>query len=139
MCGKLKPLRIRRSVVRDGLTLTEVLVSLSLLSMAMVPILKALSQSHQTTAKLEHVNQSLVYAQSQLEELRAQGLNNYDSTWSQQNISYGQDYYGTISDTGPGTDLRTVTVETGYDANGNRRLDSTEILIQLNTMIVRQN
>ena len=120
-----------------GLTLTEVLVSLAILAAAMVPILKGLTQAHLTSRILEQQSISWMEAQSQIETLRAMSLAQWDQSWARSNLSLGSGYYCTISDSGPGADLRTVQVQAGFDEDGDSRLDTGEISADLSTLIAR--
>ena len=118
------------------MTFTEVLVATGILAFAMVPILKAMAGVHINSVKMEKKNKSLMIAQNQVEELRAQAIEDYDSSWSVSNQSSGGGYLYSIS-AGSDSSLRTVTVTAGYDENQNLLLDSPEILVSLRTLIAK--
>lgn len=124
---------------RRGLTLAEVLVSLMILAGAMVPILKALTQAHHGSTLLEQRSVSWMLAQSQMEALRARSLGDWGSSWGRASQSLGDGFYCTITDSGPLGDLRTVRVQTGYDADGDRTLDASEMAADLSSLIARRD
>ena len=104
----------------------------------MIPILKALTYSHSFSIKSERKSKSLLFAKGQIEELRARSiLDDYESEWSQTNGVLGGGYYYNIYADSDSV-LRTVTVETGYDLDQDLHLDSGEILIELRTLIAKQ-
>ncbi len=123
---------------RAGFTIIEVVVAASLLAVAMVPILKALTAAYVTSSAIEQKTRSLMYAQSELDEIRLRSIYNYDSTFTASDTSLGNSYFYSVSDTPSGTDLRTITVNVGYDTNGNGALSSDEIQITLSTLIARR-
>jgi len=59
--------RSRRAGWSAGVTLTEVVVASSLLVMAIIPILKALTAATLAATKIEWKTQSLAFAQAKLE------------------------------------------------------------------------
>jgi len=121
---------------RAGMTFTEVLVSTLILSLAMVPVLQAMSRVHFFTARTEKVTRSLILAQNQLEELRARAASDFASSWSVSNQTLGGGYLGTVSaDTDPL--LRTVSISVGYDENRNGVLDGSEVSAVLRSRIAR--
>jgi Tfp pilus assembly protein PilV len=127
----------RRKRIRPGLTFTEVLVATLILSLAMVPVLKALTNSHLYSQMLERKTQCLILAQNAIEELRARAIENFDSSWSVSNQSAGGGYLLSIS-AGSESALRTVAVTAGFDENQNGSLDGAEVLVCLRTLIAKQ-
>lgn len=129
--------RVGPSTRLRGLTLTEVLVALMIMAAAMVPILKALTLAHHGSMRLERRSTSWLLAQSQLEELRARSVADWNASWTQGVRSLGAGYYGRVSDSGPMNDLRTVRVQTGFDVDGNHALDAGEVTADLSGLIAR--
>ena len=123
--------------VRAGLTLTEVLVSLMLMAAAMAPILKALTQAHVSGRRMEPSSTSWMLAQSQVEELRARAPGQWDASWAQSSEPLEGGFYATITDSGPSSDLRTLRIQVGFDADGNGVLADSEVSADLSTLIAR--
>jgi len=119
------------------MTFTEVLISTLILSLAMVPVLQAMSRVHFFTTRTEKVTRSLILAQNQMEELRARAASDdFTSSWSFSSQALGGGYLGTVNaDTDPL--LRTVSILVGYDENHNSILDGSEVLAVLRSRIAR--
>jgi Tfp pilus assembly protein PilV len=131
---KDKPYRRRRRTV--GTTLTEVVVASTLLVVAVVPILRALTIAQMTGTSIERKTQSLILAQSKLDELRAKCVHHYDDSFARTSETLSGSYLcNTVDDAGP--DLRQVAVSVGYDSDENGRLSDSEIEVRLATCIAR--
>ena len=120
-----------------GVTLTEVVVSSTLLVVALVPILKALTIAQMTGIVIERKTQSLILAQGKLDEIRARSIYYYSDSFQQDSTALGGSYLCTVSDDG-NSSLRTITVSVGFDADGNGRLASSEILATLTTYVAKR-
>ncbi|MHC4260658.1 MAG: type IV pilus modification PilV family protein [Planctomycetota bacterium] len=121
-----------------GVTLTEVIIASALLLIAVVPILKALTGAQVTATIIEHRTRSLTLAQAKLDDIKARSIYNYALIFSETDSSLDGPYLCTVTDSGPGTDLRTVAVSVGYDLNTNSLLDSEEIDVTLTTLLARR-
>jgi hypothetical protein len=121
-----------------GFTITEVVVASALLLIALVPILKALTSAHVVGTIIEHKTRSLTLAQAKLDDIRARSIYNYSSTFSETSMSLDGSYLCTVTDSGPGTDLRTVAVSVGYDSNTDSNLDSGETDVTLTTLLANR-
>jgi Tfp pilus assembly protein PilV len=122
----------------SGFTLTEVVVASALLIIAMVPILKALTTSYLSTVTIERSTRSLMLAQAKLDEIKARSIYHYSSSYTESNTSLDGSYLCNVSDTGSGSDLRTITVSVGFDLNGDSTLASDEIEITLSTRLANR-
>lgn len=123
---------------RCGFTITEVVVASALLIVAIVPILKGLTAAHLNTTIIEHKTRSLALARSKLEEIRARSIYSYSSTYAETDTSLDGSYLCNVTDSGSGSDLRTITVSVGYDMNGDSALANDEIEVALTTLIARR-
>lgn len=121
-----------------GFTLTEVIIATSLLVLAIVPILKALTSAHVTSSIIERRTFSLNFAQAKLDEIRARSIYGYSSTFGETSQPLGGSYLCGIKDTSKGTDLREIEISVGYDLNGNSTLDADEIEVTLATLIAKR-
>jgi len=122
----------------NAFTLSEVIVASSLLIMAMIPILKALTTSYLGSVMVEHRTHSLALAQGKLDEIRAKSIYNYAESFTENDSSLDGTYLGNVTDSGPGSDLRTVTVAVGFDLDSDSTLDGDEINISLTTLIAKR-
>ncbi len=121
-----------------GFTLTEVVVASALLIIALVPILKALTSAHVVGTIIEHKTRSLTLARAKLDDIRARSIYNYSSTFAETSTSLEGQFLCTVTDSGPGTDLRTVAVSVGYDSNTDNILDSGETDVTLTTLLANR-
>lgn len=110
----------------------------TLLILAMVPILKALTIAYVSTAIIEHRTHSLVLAVALLDEIRARSIYNYDSIFTQTSSPLDGSYLGSVADSSVSSNLRKITVSVGYDLNGNSNLTDDEIEVTLATLIARR-
>ena len=125
-----------------GLTLTEVVMSASLLAIAVVPILRALSHTHYTGGVIDRRTQSLILAQAKMDEVKARGVYDFDqsdSTFSGNNQSLGNGYYANVRFVRHGhDDLKRLEVQVGRDLDGNNVLGSDEVEVELKTLVARR-
>ena len=110
----------------------------ALLIIVIVPILKAFTAANLSTAIIEHKTRSLMLAQTKLDEIKARSIYSYSSSYTEDDTSLGDSYLCSVSDTGSGSDLRTVTVSVGFDLNGDNTLASDEIEVELSTLLARR-
>ena len=120
-----------------GLTLPEVVVAAALLLIALVPILKGLTQAHLNSIIIERKTQSLCLAQAKLNNIQARSIYNFDSISSQSGEVLSGSYLCNTTVSGS-NNLKAVKVEVGQDRNSNGSLDSDEIEITLQTQIGRR-
>jgi prepilin-type N-terminal cleavage/methylation domain-containing protein len=128
--------RLRKNPM--GFTLIEMVVAVSLLTIAIIPILKALTVAYVTSSAIEQKSRSLIYAQSKLDEIRASSIYNYNGTFAANDTSLGNSYFYKVTDTSAGTDLRTITVVVGYDTSGNNNISPDEVRVTLSTLVARR-
>ena len=123
---------------RKAVTITEVVMASALLIAAIVPILKALATSHSVTARMEQKTKSLTLAQAKMDLIRAQSINNYDSSFTQNNISLASNYYCDVTDSSVSSDLRQITVAVGFDDDSGSDLDNEEVDVELVTLVAKR-
>ena len=121
-----------------GFTLTEVVVASTLLAIAIVPILKALTTAHLNTGIIERRTRSLLLAAAKLDDIKARSIYNYGDTFAEADSSLDGSYLGSVEDASAGSNLRKITVSVGRDLNGNNNLDANEIEVTLATLIARR-
>jgi len=123
---------------KSGFTIIEVVVATALLAVAIVPILKALTAVHLNSTLIERKTKSLVLAQAKLDDIKARSIYTYNTSYSLSNGVLETSYLCNVTDTGSGSDRRTMTVDVGYDVDGDAVLDSGEIKITLTTYIANR-
>jgi len=141
MCRKLtKLLSIITPAKRKsgGFTLTEVVIASTLLVIAIIPILRALTTAEVSNRIIEHRTQSLILAQAKLDEIKARSVYHYSGSFMETNSSMEGSYLCNVQDSSINANLRQITVSVGEDFNGNSTLDGDEIEITLATLIARR-
>ncbi len=120
-----------------GVTLTEVVVASTLLAVAVIPLLRALTVAQATGAIVERKTQSLILAQGTLEEIRARALHHYESSFHKDSEALVGAYLCNVTDD-QNPNVRQVTVAVGYDVNANGRLSADEVEVTLATYVARR-
>ena len=125
----------------EGFTLVEVLVASMLLTVAMVPILRALAASHTLSRRVEYKTQSLVHAKARLDWIKAESIYNFDNDFTEDSTLIEGRYLVSVADedlSPVNADLRQITVFVGCDASNDLNLDTDEIEVGLRTLIARR-
>jgi len=126
---------------QKGLTLPEVVVAAALLLIALVPILKGLTQAHINSIVIERKTQSLCLAQAKLNNIQAKSIYDFDSIPDQSNEVLSGSYLRYTTSqmvAGSNDNLKAITVSVGQDLNSNSTLDGDEIGVTLQTQIARR-
>jgi Tfp pilus assembly protein PilV len=123
-----------------GLSIIEVAMASVLLIVAMVPILRSLTKANMMSTDIERKTQSLVLAQSKLDDIRARSIYNFGSSGSftANNVVLSGSYLCNVADSTVSTDLKQITVSVGYDNNGNGTLSSDEVEVTLTTYFAKR-
>jgi len=121
-----------------GFTLTEVVVASTLLIIAIVPILKALTTAHLSSTIIEHKTKSLTLAQAKLNEIKAYSIYNYSNSYQGKDIVLEGSYLCNVLDVAVETDLRQLTVAVGYDTSSDSKLDMDETEVTLSIYLARR-
>ena len=100
-----------------GFTIIEVVMASVLLIIVLVPILKALTTAHISTSSIEQKTRSLMLAQAKLDEIKAKSIYHYDDDFTENPSFLGNGYLCNVGDVSAGSNLRTITVDVGYDLN----------------------
>jgi prepilin-type N-terminal cleavage/methylation domain-containing protein len=123
---------------RSGFTLPEVVVAAALLLIAIVPILKALTQANLDSIIIERKTRSLCLAQGKLNQIKAKSIYNFDNDFTEDNNSLGNSYLCNVTQTTVSSTLKAISVSVGRDINGNGTLASSEIEVILQTQIAKR-
>jgi type II secretory pathway pseudopilin PulG len=123
---------------QKALTLPEVVVAAALLLIALVPILKGLTQANMNSVIIERKTQCLCLAQAKLNNIQARSIYNFDSISSQSNETLSGSYLCSTTVSSVNSNLKAITVSVGQDRNSNSALGSDEIEITLQTQIARR-
>lgn len=130
----------------QGFTLIEVLASIALISVAIIPVAKALTQGLALSAKEERVTKVIFLAERKIEELENIILDDFDTHRDKVATAFTDDGYSgykyTVSDTvieRDGSDLKKIQVQVWYDEDNDNKVDSGEESITLDTKIAERS
>lgn len=129
---------------KKGLSLPEVIVASTLLLIAIVPILKGLTQANMNSSIIERRTQSLCLAQAKLNNIQARSIgstadgSNFDDISSLNNEVLSGSYLCNTTVSSVNSNLKSITVSVGRDINSSSSLDSDEIEVTLQTQIARR-
>jgi Tfp pilus assembly protein PilV len=130
-----------KSRYRHCFTIAEVVVASLLLTVAMVPILQALTASHELDMTIEYKTHCLVLAKAKLEEIKADSIYNYDYDFSEETVSIEGAYELRVLDedfSPANNNLRQITIYAGYDKNHNSTFEDAEIEVAIRTFLARR-
>ena len=127
---------VRRA--QNALTLTELLASAVILSIALIPLLKFLADSQVLSLTIERKTQSILLAQKKMETVRAVAHTSFDTNFSCNSVTLASGYLCTVVDGQEQTDLKSIRVQVGFDINANSSLEAGEIHVTLDTQVTRR-
>lgn len=127
--------RTRRDRSNTGFTLTEVLASVVLMAIALVPVLKAHIAAQVLGTKAERMTPGLSFAVKKMEEIHAAALTSFSTDFSTSSEVISTGYLCTVQDGQESATLKSIKVLVGYDIDGDSFLDSEEVDVVLNTQI----
>jgi Tfp pilus assembly protein PilV len=130
----LTPASARRQA---GISVVEVVIASSILIVAIVPILKAMTTAQVTGRIVERKTMSLALAQGKLSEIQAKSVHDFDSSYDETDTALATHYLCNVSDSESGI-LKTVSVSVGFDLNGNNSLASNEVMVTLTTLLAKK-
>ncbi len=120
-----------------GFSVIEVVIASALLIVALVPILKGLTNAQLSTTAIERKTRSIILTQGKLDEIRARSVYHYSDTFAESDLSLDGRYLCNVTDdTDP--NLRTIAVSAGYDADSDSALSAGETEITLTTYVAKR-
>jgi len=125
-------------MTENGFTLSEVIVAVALLTIAIVPILKGLTQSNLNSVIIERRTQSLCLAQAKLNHIKAASLYNFGKNFNENDTDLGTSYLCNVTETSVNSNLKAISVSVGRDQNDDSSLAAGEIEITLHSQIARR-
>ena len=125
---------------KRGFTLIEVLASILLIGLALIPMMQILTQSLVISTKEERVTKVIFLAERKTEEVMGKLINNFGaSITTSGNLGGNYEYTVTLTQDGsiPIADLKIITVRVWYDevSDGTFDTDVELITIALDTKV----
>ena len=112
----------------------------SLMILAMIPILRALTQAHLGSVIIERRSRCLTLAQTKLDEVKARSIYNWSDDFNESDTSLDGAFLCnvTFANEAANLNLKRLTVSVGYDLDSDSTLDAGEIEITLITLVSRR-
>jgi len=120
--------------MKSGLTLMEVLVASALLGIALVPAFDMVTRGMVLARDVEVRSRAVFLAEREMETALAAAAQNFGTSLAKQSADLGDGYRATVTETVSGL-TKTVGVQVGFDADGNRTLSSGEVLVTFATVV----
>lgn len=135
------PLEMRRlpkgNLSLTGFTLIEVLASIVLIAVALIPIMIIVSQIIENSLKSERLTKVIFLGESKIEEVKRDVINDFSTSRDESATAFASpydDYKYTVADD-EGTDIKVIQVQVWYDGDGDSALGSGEESITLDAKI----
>jgi len=129
---------MRRTVTKKGFTLTEVIMASLLLTIAIVPILKGLTQTNLNSVIIQRRTQSLCFAQEKLNRIKAEALYNFDTDVTENGTELGTSYLCNVGQTAVNSNLKAISISVGQDQDGDSSLSADETETTLQSQVARR-
>lgn len=125
----------------SGFTLLEILLTIIILSIALIPLMEMIPQALVLDKSIEWETQAAFLAQQKMEEIKGKAIYDYSPDYSESTTAFPSPHSAfkyTVSDD-PDTGIREITVNVWYDKNGDDTVDDDEEEVILNTKIARRD
>ena len=127
--------------LENGHTLLEILLTISILSIALIPLMEMLPQALLLDVQLEQKAKAMFLAQRKLEEVKTKAIYGFAQDYTESATAFPSPdsaFKYTVSDD-QGTEIKEIAVNVWYDKDGNGSADQGEEQIELNTKIARRD
>lgn len=127
--------------LEDGYTLLEIILTISILSIALIPLMEMLPQALLLDAQLEREAKAAFLAQRKLEEVKSKAIYDFDQDYTEPATAFSSPdstFKYTVSDD-QGAEIKEIAVNVWYDEDGNGSASSDEEQIELNTKIAKRD
>jgi len=116
---------------RDAMTLTEVLLALVLLAVALVPAFRVLTRGMVLARDIELRSRAVFLAQREIERVLSEAAGNFNQDFSLTSEDVGDGFLATVQDGAENSLSKSISVQVGWDADGDNGLDAAEVLVTL--------
>lgn len=125
----------------NGFTLLEVLLTIIILSMALIPLMEMLPQALVLDKKVERETQAVFLAQQKLEEIKGKAIYDFNPDYSESATAFPVPHsiFKYVVSDDQGTDVKEIAVNVWYDEDGDNIVDSDEEEVELNTKVAERD
>ncbi len=129
-----------KSKIENGFTILEILCTIAILSIVMIPLMKMLPDAMVLDAQMERETRVAFLAQQKIEEVKNKAIYDFSQNYSESATAFpspDSDFKYIVSDD-QGTAIKEIEVVVWYDKDGNGSVDADEEDIELNTKIAER-
>jgi|GEM_PF-608195 len=133
--------KIKNQKCRNGFTLLEILLTIVILSIALIPLMELLPGALVLDAQMERESKVAFLAQQKLEEVKSKATYDFDQDYSESATAFpspDSTFKYTVSDD-QGTEIKEIAVTVWYDKDGDNTVDEDEEGIELNTKVAKRD
>ena len=125
----------------NGFTLLEILLTIIILSMALIPLMEMIPQALVLDKKVERETQAVFLAQQKLEEIKGKVIFDFCTDYSESATAFPSPHstFKYIVSDDQGTDIKEIAVYVWYDEDGDNIVDSDEEEVELNTKVAERD
>ncbi|MFC1782149.1 prepilin-type N-terminal cleavage/methylation domain-containing protein [Planctomycetota bacterium] len=128
-----------RVVKQKAFTLVEILAAVLILAVVIVPMLKYQADSLATNLQMERQIKSVLFAEKEMEKIKTALHSAFETDVTAWPNELKEKYLVQRVVTEQGETLKVVTVSVGYDADDNGTLASGEVMVSLDSQMVKRN
>jgi len=125
----------------NGFTLLEILLTIIILGMALIPLMEMIPQALVLDNKVERETQAVFLAQQKLEEIKGKAIYDFSPDYSESATAFPSPHsifkYIVSDDQGAG--IKEIAVNVWYDEDGDNTVDSDEDEVELNTKVAERD
>lgn len=125
----------------SGFTLLEILLTIIILSIALIPLMEMIPHALVLDKGIERETQAVFLAQQKLEEIKGKAIYDFSPDYSESATAFPSPhsaYKYTISDN-LDTGIREIAVNVWYDEDDDNTIDENEAEVELNTKIAERD
>ena len=127
--------------MESGYTLLEIVLTIAILSIALIPLMEMLPRAMVLDAQLEQRARAAFLAQRKLEAVKGKAVYDFDQDYTESATAFqapDSAFKYTVSDL-EADGIKQIAVNVWYDTNDSGSADEDEEQIELNTKIARRD
>ncbi len=128
-----------RKLKKNGFTLVEILGSVLVMTVVIVPFITFAANNFTVGMQIERKTRSNLLAEAEMEKIKNTLSKSFDTVFTAWPGDLGDSYLITRTSTDVSATLKRIGVSVGYDDNQNGSLGTDEIMIDLVTQYAKRN
>jgi prepilin-type N-terminal cleavage/methylation domain-containing protein len=128
-----------KKLKKKGFTFIEVLASVVLLVIVIVPFILYAAENHVVSVKIEQMVKSNLHAEVEMEKIKNILRKSFDTDYTAWSNDLGNNYLASRTSTDASATLKIIGVSVGYDVDNNGSLETDEILVTLKTQYANRS